>query len=171
MNTQQNANWDFPPWEDRGAFDFQTFKAELTRSNANELLRKVPCPKCGTVGKYSLFDKPTSNAVGIECAACRARHPFMGWGIQWVPIAKTEKRRSNDIVAVTAEHGRYCHGCGLTPEELEKIGFTLQVHHAQPYAGHGDTGKKIPLCSLCHDLISAAQRAHRQQLKHLGRNA
>jgi hypothetical protein len=169
MSTQQNHR-DFPPWEDRGAFDFQALKDELNRSNADTLLREVLCPRCGTVGKYCLFDSPANNAVGIKCNACTARHPFMAWGIVWVPIAKTEKRRSNDIVAVTTEHGNYCHGCGLNAEELKKLGFTLQVHHAQPYSDHGDAGKKIPLCSPCHDLISAVQRAHRHQLKHIGKN-
>src|SRR5262249_37600023 len=170
MNVQRNKSQDFPPWEDRGAFDFQALKTELTRSNADGLLREVLCPKCGTVGKYRLFDNSANNAVGIQCGACGKRHPFMGWGIQWIPIAKTDKRRSNDIVAVTAAEGRFCHGCGLNPEELKKLGIALQVHHAQPYANHGNVGKKIPLCSRCHELMSATQRAHRQLLKYLSKN-
>src|SRR5215471_5833381 len=130
----------FPPWDDRGAFDFKALKDTLTRSNAAEKLQGVLCPRCGTTGEFRLFDKLTNNAVGIECTACGAQHPFMGWGLQWVPIDKKEKRRSNDIVAVTSECGRFCYSCGLTDEELEKLGFALQVHHAQQHARHGDTG-------------------------------
>jgi hypothetical protein len=95
-----SSNHEFPPWDDAGAFDFRTLKAELTRDSAPDLLRDVLCPRCGATGNYRLFDKLANNAVGIMCTACGAQHPFMGWGIQWVPVDKAKKRRSNDIAAV-----------------------------------------------------------------------
>jgi hypothetical protein len=154
----------FPPWDERGALDPEALKAELTRSNASELLKKLVCPGCGVVGEFRLFNKHANNAVGIECSACGKKHPFMAWGIQWVPVDKKEKRRSNDIVAVTQECGDFCYLCGLAKAELKQLGFSLQVHHAQQHAVHGENGKKIPLCSACHFLGSALQHNHRRTL-------
>jgi hypothetical protein len=157
----------FPPWDERGAFDFKVLKDALTRSNADEKLHNVPCPRCGSIGKYQLFDQRSNNAVGVECTACGTKHPFMGWGLQWVPVNKKEKRRPNDIAAVTRECGSFCYCCGLTDEELDRLGFDLQVHHAQQHARHGDAGKKIPMCSDCHYHVSAVQWAHLRTLSQL----
>jgi len=89
----------------------------------------------------------------------------MGWGLQWIPVDKKKKRRSNDIAAVTAECGSYCYCCGLSEDELGKLGFALQVHHAQQNTRHGDAGKKIPMCSDCHYHATALQQAHRRTLE------
>jgi hypothetical protein len=111
-----------------------------------------------------LFDVPANGAAGIICTACELRHPFWGWDLKWIPKDKRETRRSNSIAAVTAECGNFCYGCGRKPEELATLGFALSVHHARPYAEHGDEGPQIPLCSLCHELASASQRAIRRIL-------
>jgi hypothetical protein len=92
-------------------------------------------------------------------------------GSYWISKDGKKKRHSNDIAAVTAECGNYCWGCSLTSEELKRIGFTLSVHHTLRHAEHGETGRKIPLCSRCHDDMSTNQQRHRQTLTALSAGA
>jgi hypothetical protein len=159
-----SSPFDFPPWDHQGAFDFEALKAALTRENTQDLLRSVPCPRCGVIGQYQTFVHPANSGMGITCAACGAKHPFMGWGLHWIPKDKKVNYRSNDIAAVIKECGNYCYGCGLDPEDLALLGFALTVHHTRPRAIYGDDVKKIPLCTGCHEPITALQRIFRKIL-------
>jgi predicted HNH restriction endonuclease len=77
-----------------------------------------------------------------------------------------EKRRSNDIVTVMNECGAYCYSCGNTYEETaQKLGLGFAVHHTRPFADHGERYKKIPLCALCHEVITALQRTMRRVME------
>jgi hypothetical protein len=151
--------------------DFEQLKREITRDNARDLLRDVACPTCGAVGEFDLLDVHANNGVALQCAHCGRRHPFMGYGVQFLPIsADARPRRSNDIAAVVDKCGGYCYGCGQTREELTRLGLTLSVHHTRPFAEHGEAYAKIPLCSFCHESVSGAQRAMARIMKMLGRN-
>jgi hypothetical protein len=161
----------FPPWDERGAFNVEELKRHLkntlTRSNAMAKLQHLPCARCGGIGKFELFDQLSNNAVGIRCTTCRTKHPFAGWGLQWIPIHAGGKRKRPPIkiVVVTNERGRFCYCCGLSPEDLESLGFILTAHHALQYSRYGDTGTEIPVCSRCHEHVSALQRHHRRMLE------
>jgi hypothetical protein len=139
---------------------FETLRAEITRANALELLRDVACPYCANVGEYQLFDEINNNGVGIRCRGCDKHHPFVKQHIMW--LRSGEKRRSNDIVAVTKECGAYCWGCGMTFDDLMRYGIGIQVHHTRPFAEHGETYKKIPMCADCHEAANLIQRIHRR---------
>lgn len=54
----------------------------VTRQNARAALSKVPCPRCGNVGQYALFNKAMH--VGIACTACGREHPLRARGVMWL---------------------------------------------------------------------------------------
>lgn len=140
--------------------DFEQLQRDITRDNALDLLREVACPACGNVGAYQLFDELANNGVGIQCFSCEKHHPFVRQRIMWLRGA--EKRRSNDIVTVAKEAGAYCYGCGLTFDELTQLGIGIHVHHTRPFADHGETYKKVPMCAHCHEAVNLMQRIHRR---------
>jgi hypothetical protein len=145
--------------------DFDKLSQEITRENASELLADVACPECGSVGQYTVFDEINNNGVGLRCDGCGKHHPFVRQRIMW--LRGGPKRRSNDIVAVIKECGAYCYLCGETFEDLEKIGIGPTVHHTRAFADHGETYKKIPVCTECHELANFMQRvrARRRRCK------
>jgi Zinc-binding domain of primase-helicase len=136
---------------------------QMNRENALELLRDVACPACGSLGDYQLFDELNNNGVGLQCRACSKHHPFIKQGIMWLRTAG--KRRSNDIAAVMKERGAYCYGCGTPFRVLEAHGIGMHAHHSRPFTAHGEDSPKIPLCALCHEIITALQRTMRRLLE------
>lgn len=143
--------------------DFDKLRAEITRENAVELLAGVRCGECNAVGEYILFNEINNNGVGIRCTNCGKYHPLVKQKIMW--LRGRERRRSNDIVAVATECGAYCYGCGSTFEELEKLGVGLSVHHTRAFAENGESYRKIPVCSECHELLNFMQRLRGRQRK------
>lgn len=135
-------------------------QATITRDNALELLRKMACPNCSVVGNYQLFDEIANNGIGIQCLACCKHHPFIKQRIMWLRGEKP--KRSNDIAAVIRECGAYCYICGITVDELLGKGIGVSVHHTRPFAEHGEQYKKIPVCTVCHELANFMQRTHRR---------
>jgi len=145
--------------------DLAQIKDGLTRDNALERLREIPCSSCGTVGDFGTYDVPANNGVALQCLSCGQRHPFISHGIQFLPIDPNTKRRSNDIAAVVNACGDYCYGCGKTREELARLSLALTVHHTRPFAEHGEQYAKVPLCSLCHEIVSGGQRLMARLMK------
>jgi hypothetical protein len=129
----------------------------LTAENAHELLPHFGCHKCGLHGTLGTFVEPNNNGTGIICRECRFKHPLGYRGVQWLRRAEKPKR-SNDIAAVIKVCGDYCYGCGTDFDVLRDRGIGRHVHHTRPFADHGEAYAKIPMCALCHELISAAQR-------------
>jgi len=110
--------------------DLAHIKDGLTRDNALERLREIPCSSCGTIGDFGTYDVPANNGVALECLSCGRRNAC----------------------------GDYCYGCGRTREELARMSLVLTVHHTRPFAEHGEQYAKIPLCSVCHEIVSGGQR-------------
>jgi hypothetical protein len=135
-------------------------QATITRDNALALLATMACPYCGGVGRFQLFDEIANNGVGIQCLACEKHHPFIKQRVMWLRGEKV--RRSNDIVAVIKECGAFCYICGITFDDLMAKGIAASVHHTRPFAEHGEQFKKIPVCSVCHELANFMQRTHRR---------
>jgi transcription elongation factor Elf1 len=133
---------------------------EITRENALKLLATIGCPCCHEIGLYKLFDEPGNNGVGIECGVCGKRHPFQGQRIMW--LRSGEKRRANDVTTVMTECGAYCYICGLTFEQLRTARIPMHVHHTERFADVLESGKKIPLCAVCHEMASLMQRTMRR---------
>jgi hypothetical protein len=145
---------DFPPEA------IETLRDQITRENALVLLRHVACPACRVIGAYQLFEEPANNAVGVQCDGCGKRHPLRLFGVMW--LRNEGKRRSNDIGAVMKERGAYCYCCGTAFDDLKALGIGMHVHHARPFAEHGEDGPKIPTCALCHEGMSGLQRMMRR---------
>jgi hypothetical protein len=140
-------------------------KDYLTVENASELLEHFICHRCMGGGSIDTPSKPTlgtfcepnNNGTGIICRGCGLKHPLSYAGVMWLP--RTDKpKRSNDIAAVISECGNYCYGCGTDFDTLRQRRIGRHVHHTRSFAKHGEKYAKIPLCALCHELISAAQR-------------
>jgi hypothetical protein len=132
----------------------------LTAENARELLAPFICPRCDSEETLGVFYEPNNGGTGIVCHCCGLKHPLRG--VMWLPRDKHSKpKRSNDIAAVIKEAGNYCWGCGAGFEELRRRRIGRHVHHTRPFAKYGEGYPKIPMCTLCHELISAVQR-HRQ---------
>lgn len=131
----------------------------ITVDNAHKLLAEVACPYCGQAGAFELFREPNNNGIGIACHGCGTRHPLRAQHIMWLRQGeKKPPKRSNNLTEVIAECGAYCYGCGTDIETLRRLGVGAHVHHTRPFAEHGEQFKKIPLCALCHELLSAVQR-------------
>lgn len=135
----------------------------ITRQNALEVLADTACPACQAVGNFQLFDEIANGGVGVQCVACGKHHPFVKQHVMW--LRGEDKRRSNDVAAVAREAGAYCYSCGLTFEELLRLGIRPVVHHSRPFAAHGEVSRKIPVCGRCHELMNFMQRIHQQLLK------
>jgi hypothetical protein len=135
----------------------------ITADNARELLAYIGCPYCDGEQTLDLFCEPNNNSVGIVCRGCGTKHPLNATRrIMWLRHEK--QKRSNDIVAVIKECGAYCYGCGNDFETLRQRGIGRHVHHTRPFSKHGEKYPKIPMCALCHELVSAAQRHVRKLL-------
>jgi hypothetical protein len=139
------------------------FAADITRANALQILAEKACPACGSIGDFLLFDELNNNGVGIKCNGCGKHHPFVKQNVMWLR-GGPKQRRSQDIVAVAKECGAYCYVCGLTFEELERLGIGLHVHHTRPFTDHGETYKKIPVCVECHEIANLMQRIHKRAI-------
>lgn len=136
----------------------ETLRAEITADNAQERLRFFGCPECGTIGEFETFRHPTTNHIGLRCAACSKNHPLWSHKIQW--LRQGPMRRSNDIQAVMDARGHYCWLCSATEERMAARGIGMQVHHTLPFSYNGDQVEKIPLCAICHEIARALQRDH-----------
>ena len=132
-------------------------KDEITRDNVHAMLRDIPCPHCGTAGKFVTFDVPNNNGVGLLCFSCQKKHPFMMSGLHWVPASSRPPRRRSNIVEVMLERGEYCYICGVDRETLARCGIGLVPHHTRPFAIYGDQYPQIPTCARCHHIITAQQ--------------
>lgn len=58
----------------------------ITRQNVAQRLAAEPCPLCGSVGNFTLFDKGPH--VGVGCGSCGREHIFRSRGLMWVPGTK-----------------------------------------------------------------------------------
>jgi len=121
------------------------------------IISNLVCPLCGTRGGIELFEELANNGLGLRCAACERRHPFRDQGLQWIP--QSNGRRPNAIATLLKEADHRCHLCGLSKEQLAKIGRALTSHHVDPYAAAGDEGRQIPLCTQCHEIARALQHS------------
>ena len=139
--------------------DWDDVVANITASNASEWLAGRSCPQCGEA-RLETFHVPNNNGIGIKCGGCGKKHPLPR--VMWLRQGKP--KRSNDIAAVMEQRGHYCWGCGVPHEVLKKNKIGMHVHHTLPFAQHGEKREKIPLCALCHELLSAAQRDRQRQL-------
>jgi hypothetical protein len=64
----------------------------VTRQNALRRLQNEPCPHCGVVGDFQLFNKTFadhSQHVGLSCRACGREHPLRSRGVMWIGNAIT----------------------------------------------------------------------------------
>jgi hypothetical protein len=128
----------------------------LTAENARELLQYFGCYKCSAHGTLGTFTEPNNNGTGIICLDCGFKHPLGYRGVMW--LSQGEKPKRSDIAAVIKERGNYCYGCGMDFDTLRQRRIGRHVHHTRSFAEHGEKYAKIPMCALCHELISAAQR-------------
>jgi predicted HNH restriction endonuclease len=76
----------------------------------------------------------------------------------WLRQGENKPKRSNDIAAVIKECGDHCFACGTDFDKIRQRRIGTHVHHTRPFAEHGEKFPKIPLCALCHEVISALQR-------------
>jgi hypothetical protein len=134
---------------------------QLTADNAVSMLIRIPCPNCEEVGQFGTFRNYNNNGVGLICLACDEQHPFSSFKCTW--LRQGAVKRSNNVQQVMKERGYFCYGCGEDYEVLKAAGIGMHEHHARPFMTNGNDGPTIPLCGICHPVITAVQRYHRQR--------
>lgn len=131
--------------------------ASLTVETFPGLKDQVRCRKCGKVGQIELFQHPENNGTGMRCTACGFNHPLSP-RVWWLRSGKKQPS-SKGTKRLVAHLGAYCYGCGLSERVLKDLGIGFpHLHHTRPMVRYGDGVEKIPVCRLCHELLSAAQR-------------
>ena len=130
---------------------------ELTLESFPDLKHEIQCKHCGAVGQIETFLNPSNNATGMRCTACSEAHPIAP-SVLW--LRKGTKRVSTrGSRRLLAKLGAYCYGCGLSERVLKDVGIGFpHKHHTRPVARYGDGVVEIPVCRLCHELLSAVQR-------------
>jgi len=137
---------------------------KLTRENALALLIYYECPSafCGVKGRFRLFEVREKDGAALECSACGLQHPF---GPHWLKYLHGT-RKPTDVAGLMHECGDYCYVCGVSAKELASISVKMEVHHTKRFADDGaETGQKIPVCSVCHPVVTSMQRTVRKMLK------
>jgi hypothetical protein len=131
----------------------------ITVANAHTMLECICCPVCECYGALELFTEPNNGGTGIVCGACNTRHPFSP-EIMWIPRSKEPKpkRPAIDRAEVINRCGNHCWGCGNDLDVLRRAGVGWDAHHTRPFAKYGEDYQTIPLCKVCHELLTAAQR-------------
>ena len=52
------------------------------------------------------------------------------------------------------------HCCAAPKKALILFGIGRQVHHVLPYAEEGHKGPLVPICTLCHPVVTERQRLY-----------
>ena len=113
---------------------------------------------CGATA-WTLHRHDGNNGLRLQCGACLTI-PFPS---RFLP--QQAKRRQNGqptLAELLETSGTFCYGCGLSQAALLRARVHLQVHHARAYVDARHDGPFIPLCGVCHEAVSFAQRTLRR---------
>lgn len=120
------------------------------------------CQQCKRAGLRTDRTEPNPNNGGVQvvCPHCGSRRPLGP-----VTFLKQNHRKRRDpipgepsVEEIWATWGGRCAVCGLPSDTLRDHGIGRQRHHAWPYAEHGHNGPLLPVCVLCHRVVTALQQ-------------
>ena len=146
--------------------DSESFKALQKTVTSPEHALEVFAPHacvCGAATAWEIEPPAyTDGGVRLRCHACRLA-PDPSW---WIPQGNRKRRTKGapTITEVTKERGAFCYGCGLDESLLLQFRIRLYVHHARAYQDAGHAGPYIPLCGVCHEIVTFTQKTVRRFL-------
>jgi hypothetical protein len=123
----------------------------------------LACRHCGRIGTLTTRRLP-NHSVEVVCA-CQRWDPIGGapYLAQGRPSTRKPLSRPDESLAATwARWSDRCAGCGTLAEILDQFGIGRQRQHAPPIATVGGDESQttlLPLCTLCHEHVTANQRA------------
>ena len=62
--------------------------------------------------------------------------------------------------SVWEQYGNLCIVCGAPKNVLARLGIGRQAHHVLRYAQAGHKGPVVPICTLCHPVVTDRQRIY-----------
>lgn len=122
----------------------------------------LQCRHCGQGGLT--LRRLENRSLEVRCA-CGQWDPIGGapYLAQGRPSTRKPLSRPDESLTATWERwGNRCAGCGTEASVLAQLGIGRHRQHAPPLATveHDETQTTlIPLCALCHEHITATQRA------------
>lgn len=141
--------------------------AEFTAQQADLI-----CRHCGETGNLTTERQP-SNSLEVLCPSCHRYDPIGGapYLAQGRPSTRKPLSRPDETLAATwARWSDRCAGCGTHSRDLAHLGIGRHRQHAPPIAcsdGGEESTTLIPLCALCHEHVTATQRALSRIVKNL----
>lgn len=133
--------------------------AEFTRDRAT-----FRCRHCDSLGQLEVRENPNNRGMQVHCPNCRKFDPIGGAAFLSKHGPKTGVVRSIRTESTQETWARWdcrCIGCGSRWDQLEALKIGRHQHHAPPLAIVGQEAETtlLPVCSLCHEHLSANQRA------------
>jgi hypothetical protein len=122
-----------------------------------------PCTDCGAMGVVTAHN-PNNNGLLVRCPSCGSKRP---WG-SLLYLKQNERRRSarpslpdgETLDSVWEKFGNRCFVCSAPKHFLIRLAIGRHAHHVAPYAEEGHKGPIVPICTLCHPVVTERQRMH-----------
>lgn len=133
----------------------------MTIEEFERLNPRPPCERCG--GAVVRERNPNNNAEQVICSKCGARVPWREHGVlnlkQNGKKSRTDYPMGEEIDAVWERFDDRCIICGITTAECQERKIGRQRQHVAEYAKEGHKGPIVPICTECHPIATALQRA------------
>ena len=122
-----------------------------------------PCRQCGKSAVDTHLN-PNNNGLQVRCPHCGSNRP---WG-SLLYLKQNERRRprrppfpdGQSLDSIWEKFDNRCFVCSAPKAVLAKLGIGRQVHHVAPYAQEGHRGPLVPICTLCHPVVTDRQRIY-----------
>ena len=137
----------------------------LTLSEFEASRRSLSCRHCRTVGELVTEQNPNNRGLQVVCLTCRRFDPIGDTPFLRKNGPRTQRpasRLGESLDEVWATWAHRCVGCGTSTAVLQRLGIGRHRQHAPPLAtvDHDVTRTTlVPLCALCHEHVTANQRA------------
>jgi ribosomal protein S14 len=156
-------SWDSPPVPRCPRLSHPP-RIRMTLQEFEATRHTLACRQCGTVGVLRTRENPNNRGIHVVCPHCDCRDPL--GGRPFLSQRGPRPRRpalspDASLEAVWAQWGDQCAGCGTTTAWLQRLGIGRHRQHAPPLAtvtAEAET-TLLPLCALCHEHVTATQRA------------
>jgi hypothetical protein len=123
---------------------------------------KHPCVTCGKFGVITEVDD-RNGGLFLRCLSCKATKKAVWPNAPYYLKQNTRTTRKEypfgeTVEEVWARFDNLCFSCGRTSDECAAQRVARHRHHVAEYAKVGHQGPIVPICGLCHPVVTSLQK-------------
>lgn len=133
--------------------------SRLTVEEFHEQRQNLRCVQCRTLGSVFAAPPMDNGGIRIDCP-CGKRHALG----RVLFLKQNNKSRRKDypegesLNEVWERFENVCFCCGRSAKECAEQHVGRHRHHVCEYAKVGHQGPIVPICGLCHPVVTALQK-------------